>query len=259
MTCTQFANRMDAVLSGDLRQTAMRHGDTGDHLEHCAKCGRRWQRALQLLTGASVADMKTANAAVRQARERLGRAFEAQGRPVVRFDSLRTPVGRLFVGVSDQGVCDVSFGETSEKAYRARLARWAPEVVCDRGAVETTLGELDAYFSGVRRQFSVTVDLRNVTEFTARVLRVTRRIPFGRVLSYGDVARQLGAPGASRAVGGALGRNPVPIIVPCHRVIAHGGRLGGFSSGLATKRTLLQIEGHALTGGAIRVSGSELY
>ena len=256
MTCIQFAHRLDAILSGDVRQTAVRHGEAGDHLEHCAKCGRRWQRALQLLKGESAADLNTANGAVRHARERLVRAFAAEGRPVVKFDSLRTPVGRVFVGVSDRGVCDVAFGETSEEAYRARLARWAPEVIRDHGAVEATLGELDAYFSGARRQFSVTVDLRSVTEFTARVLRATRRIPFGRVLSYGDIARRMGEPRASRAVGGALGRNPVPIIVPCHRVIARGGRLGGFTGGLATKRALLRIEGHTLTGRATRVSGT---
>ena len=256
MTCIQFARLLDAILSGDVRQTTVRHGESGDHPAHCATCGRRWRRALQLLKGESAADMNAANTAVRQARERLRAVLAAEGRPVVRFDSLRTPVGRVFVGVSDRGVCDVAFGETSEKAYRARLARWAPEVVRDHGAVETALSELDAYFSGGRLQFSVMVDLRSMTEFTGRVLRATRRIPFGRVLSYGDIARRMGESRASRAVGGALGRNPVPIIVPCHRVIARGGRLGGFTGGLATKRALLRIEGHTLTGGATHVSGT---
>jgi len=140
----------------------------------------------------------------------------------VRFSSLQTPVGLVFVGVSDGGVCDVTFNEPNEDRYRDRLA-------------------------GTLRRFTVEVDLRAITAFTALVLRVTCDIPFGQVLCYGDVANRIGAPKASRAVGGALGRNPVPIIVPCHRVVAQGGRLGGFTGGLETKRTLLRIEGHAIS------------
>jgi len=165
----------------------------------------------------------------------------------VRFSSLQTPVGLVFVGVSDGGVCDVTFNEPNEDRYRDRLAHWASEVSRDHDAVEPVLAQLDEYFSGTLRRFTVEVDLRAITAFTARVLRVTCDIPFGQVLCYGDVANRIGAPKASRAVGGALGRNPVPIIVPCHRVVAQGGRLGGFTGGLRTKRTLLRIEGHAIS------------
>lgn len=164
----------------------------------------------------------------------------------VRFGSLRTPIGRLLVSVSDRGVWDITFGETSEQRYRTHLLRWVSNVLRDHNAVENVLSELDAYFAGSLRKFSVPVDLRRVTEFTERVLQVTRRIPFGQLLSYGEIAERIGAPTASRAVGGALGRNPVPIIIPCHRVIAHGGGLGGFTGGLETKRTLLRIEGYGL-------------
>ena len=128
-----------------------------------------------------------------------------------------------------------------------------PEVLRDRDVVELAMTELEAYFQGRLSTFTVPVDLRGVTDFTRRVLRATRRIPFGTLLSYGDVASRIGSPRASRAVGGALGRNPVPIIVPCHRVIAQGGKLGGFTGGLETKRALLQIEGHTPGAGFFKV------
>lgn len=171
-----------------------------------------------------------------------------QGR-FVRFDSIATPVGTVFVGVSDRGVCDVAIGETSERRYRARVERWASEARRDREAAAAALGEIGEYFAGRRTRFTAAVDLTGVTAFTARVLREAMRIPFGGVASYGELARRIGAPRASRAVGGALGRNPVAIIVPCHRVVTGARRLGGFSAGLAVKRALLRREGHTLSGG----------
>lgn len=167
----------------------------------------------------------------------------------VRFDSIVTPVGTVFVGVSDRGVCDVAIGETSERRYRARVGRWASEARRDREAAAAALGEIGEYFAGGRTRFSAAIDLTGVTAFTARVLREAMRIPFGGVASYGELARRIGDPRASRAVGGALGRNPVAIIVPCHRVVTGERRLGGFSAGLAVKRALLRHEGHRLSAG----------
>ena len=165
---------------------------------------------------------------------------------VVEYASLQTPIGRLFVAASERGVCDVSFGDTREETYRRHLLQWAAEVVHDPGALALVFEELDHYFSGRLQRFSVPVDLRNISEFTDRVLCETHRIPFGELRSYRDIACRIGSPTASRAVGGALGRNPVPVIVPCHRVISHQGRLGGLTGGVATKRALLRVEGHAV-------------
>jgi methylated-DNA-[protein]-cysteine S-methyltransferase len=165
---------------------------------------------------------------------------------VVRFDSIKSPVGLVFVAVSERGVCDVTLWEGSEREYRMQLAYWAPEVERDREPVATVLDQLAEYFSGTRRQFSVSIDLRRTTVFTSRVLNAVTQIPFGQVVSYGDIARRIGAVNASRAVGGALGRNPVPIIVPCHRVITWKGQLGGYAHGLRAKRALLQLEGQNL-------------
>jgi methylated-DNA-[protein]-cysteine S-methyltransferase len=105
------------------------------------------------------------------------------------------------------------------------------------------------YWRGPRRRFDLPIDLGGVSPFQRRVLRAARRIPAGRVLSYGDLARRIGQPRACRAVGQALGRNPVPIVIPCHRVVAGAGRLGGYVGGVARKRKLLAIEG------AVRLAG----
>ena len=166
----------------------------------------------------------------------------------VRYDVTESPLGPVWVGLSERGVCDVALGVASEGQYRERLARRAPDARRDGGAAAGALRELEAYFAGRLTHFSVPVDLTHVTAFTRRVLRATSRIGYGGVTSYGEIARGIGARTASRAVGGALGRNPVPIIVPCHRVVTHARLLGGFTGGLDFKRMLLRLEGHTLTG-----------
>ena len=171
----------------------------------------------------------------------------------VRYGVTETPLGPVWLGVSERGLCDVALGVPSEQRYRARLARWVADARCDNRAVAAAAGELEAYFAGRLTQFSLALDLARVTPFTLRVLHAARRIAFGCVTGYGDIARDIGAPAASRAVGGALGRNPVPIVVPCHRVVTRARRLGGFTGGVDLKRALLRLEGHALTGlGATR-------
>ena len=245
MTCQRFTGYRDRLVTGDLRETivvAMRR-----HAASCGACGQEWgavhalRRALEI-----AADDEPAATAVRQARARLRSVFDHSGHPAIRFGRLQTPVGVVFVGATDKGVCDVTFGQPSERRYRERLLRRSPEVWRDDAGLAKVTDELRAYFAGTLTRFSLPVDLRQVTSFTARVLRETRKLRSGQVASYGELAARIGSPGASRAVGGALGRNPVPIIVPCHRVIAQRGRIGGFTGGLATKRILLELEGYRL-------------
>ncbi len=167
-------------------------------------------------------------------------------RPVVRFGSLETPIGPVFVAISNSGLFDVAFGVTNQVRYVARLGTRVERALPDQRAVSGVLEQLDSYFSGSITRFSLPIDLRVSTEFTYRVLRNASRIPFGQTMSYGEIAKLIDSPRASRAVGGALGRNPVPIVIPCHRVIAGNGRIGGFTGGLAIKKALLTLEGHSV-------------
>lgn len=250
MTCKQFSRDLDLRLS-DPRRGATLTATARRHVAQCLQCRRLWTRAEQFIRMCdAVAGDALPATAVRSARQRFEQALERTSQPAVRFDWLQTPVGRVFVGVSARGVCDVTVDETSADRYRARLDIWATDVQRDPRAVAPAIAEINSYFAGHRTRFSLTVDLRLASPFTARVLRAIRQIPFGRVASYGDIAARIGAPRASRAVGCALGRNPVPIIVPCHRVIAGTRRLGGYSGGLAVKRALLELEGHMVAGGA---------
>jgi methylated-DNA-[protein]-cysteine S-methyltransferase len=107
--------------------------------------------------------------------------------------------------------------------------------------------ELREYFAGRRKKFTVALDLDG-TDFQRAAWEAMRKIPFGKTISYGDQARAIGKPKAFRAVGSANGRNPIPIIVPCHRVLAGDGSLGGYSLGLAMKRKLLALEGISVAG-----------
>jgi methylated-DNA-[protein]-cysteine S-methyltransferase len=107
--------------------------------------------------------------------------------------------------------------------------------------------ELREYFAGRRRTFTVKLDLEG-TEFQRKAWQAMRKIPFGETISYGDQARKVGKPKAYRAVGSANGKNPIPIIVPCHRVLASDGSLGGYSLGLSMKRRLLALEGVSVAG-----------
>lgn len=244
MTCDEFANRLDDLVAGDRARPA--RTELGRHADGCPACRDAWQRTVWFEAGllSAVAADDPGPDDVRVARERLRAALGEAGHPTIRFGAASTPIGTVFIAMTDQGVCDLTFGQTSERSYRAALLQRAPEAWRDDAELSPVVEQLRAYFAGTLTRFTVPVDLRQVTPFTARVLRETQKIRFGRVSSYGAVAAGLGAPGASRAVGGALGRNPVPIIVPCHRVLAQGGRLGGFTGGVATKRILLGVEGH---------------
>ncbi|HEU4385094.1 MAG TPA: methylated-DNA--[protein]-cysteine S-methyltransferase [Anaeromyxobacteraceae bacterium] len=144
----------------------------------------------------------------------------------------RSPVGPLTVEATDAGVCAVRFGGGA----RAR----PPISALARGHVEAALRALSDYFAGRTPELPA-LDLRG-SPFQRQVWRELLRIPYGEVRTYGAIARDLGRPGAARAVGAANGRNPVAILVPCHRVVQGGGRLGGYGGGVEVKRWLLAHE-----------------
>ncbi|HET7011867.1 MAG TPA: methylated-DNA--[protein]-cysteine S-methyltransferase [Anaerolineales bacterium] len=177
------------------------------------------------------------------------RLRQAQPGPVYYDRIERTPVGALWVAVSDKGLVAVEF-ETPEREFRRRVERRlrAPAVRAERPTVKARRQMLE-YLQGRRQSFELPVDLRDLTPFQQSVLRAALAVPRGHVSTYGQIARRIGRPGAARAVGQALGNNPVPIVVPCHRVLGSDGSLHGYSGGrgIKTKAWLLQLEGAQLT------------
>jgi methylated-DNA-[protein]-cysteine S-methyltransferase len=168
---------------------------------------------------------------------------ETSDAPPLYYGRLTTPLGPVLAAVSDRGLVGVSFDSEAEAFGAALRRRHGMTVVRSDARLAPVRRQLREYLAGTRRRFELPVDLRTVSPFQRRVLTAARRIPRGRVLSYGELARRIGSPGSSRAVGQALGRNPVPIVIPCHRVVAGGGRLGGYVGGASIKRTLLRLEG----------------
>jgi len=166
------------------------------------------------------------------------------------FALFDTAIGRCGIAWGRGGIRALQLPEATERATSARLRAQAPD--CREMAPPDCIGRaIDAICAlledGARDLQDLPLDMTHVPPFHRRVYEIARTIPPGRTTSYGEIARALGMPRAARAVGQALGRNPFAIIVPCHRVLAAGGKLGGFSAdgGVATKRRLLAIEGVA--------------
>ena len=163
----------------------------------------------------------------------------------VAYASLDSPLGPLLVAVTPRGLVRIAYeGEGGDDVVLAELAeRLSPRVLHAPERTDAVRRELEEYFIGQRHEFSTPVDWSLVRGFARGVLRATARVPFGEVTSYRQVAEAAGSPRASRAAGNALGSNPIPIVVPCHRVLHSGGGLGGYAGGLERKRMLLHLEG----------------
>lgn len=152
------------------------------------------------------------------------------------------PFGTVWVAVTPRGLVRVAFGE-HEDVLAELATRVSPRVLDAAGPTDTARRQLDEYFTGRRTAFDVPLDLSLVrAPFQRAVLDAARAIPYGGTRTYGEVAATIGHPSASRAVGTALGRNPLCIVVPCHRVHRAGGGLGGYAGGLPVKRWLLDRE-----------------
>ncbi|MCB1500777.1 MAG: methylated-DNA--[protein]-cysteine S-methyltransferase [Bauldia sp.] len=159
-----------------------------------------------------------------------------------------TPIGPCCVAWGPAGIVALQLPEPSPESTRSRLRRVHPGAIemAPPEPVASAVAAICDLLRGEPRDLGgIVLDMRGIGDFEASVYAVARTIPPGRTMTYGEVATRLGEPGAARAVGRALGRNPFAIIVPCHRVVAAGGRIGGFSAsgGVGTKRRILAIEG----------------
>jgi methylated-DNA-[protein]-cysteine S-methyltransferase len=184
-------------------------------------------------------------AAFRRLRRALAERAAAAALVDVAFERHDSPLGRLVLGATAGGLVRVGLPAESEDAVLEDLAcRISPRVLrASREPLEQARRQLDEYFAGRRRRFELAIDWRLTRGFRRDVLRATARIPYGRTASYREIARRAGSPAAFRAAGSALAANPLPIVVPCHRVLPSSGGLGGYRGGAEAKARLLGLEG----------------
>ncbi len=175
----------------------------------------------------------------------LSEAAAAAGLLDVAYAKLDSPLGTLLLAATPRGLVRLAYVdfEDEEAVLEHLAASVSPRVLAAPRKLDEPRRELDQYFGGRRRQFDVPVDWQLTRGFARRVLEATARIPFGSTASYKQVATEAGSARAYRAAGNALGSNPIPIIVPCHRILHSGGGLGGYTGGLDRKRVLLAVEG----------------
>jgi methylated-DNA-[protein]-cysteine S-methyltransferase len=174
----------------------------------------------------------------------LGRA-DAEGLVDVAWAVADTPIGPLTVAATPAGLVRVGFGSDDDQLGEL-AAQVSPRVVHLPARLDEVRRELDEYFAGRRRSFDVPLDRRLSRGYRLAVLEELSRVPYGETVSYRDLAERTGKPTASRAVGTAMATNPIPIVVPCHRVLRTGGALGGYGGGIETKVWLLRHEGALL-------------
>ena len=163
----------------------------------------------------------------------------------VAYTVVDTPVGSLLTAATERGVVTIAFGaeERAEQVLAGLAARVSPRVLEAPARLDPLRRQLEEYFEGSRREFDLPLDWSLIGPFARRIRRRTAAIPYGEMSVYAQVAAEAGSPRASRAAGNALARNPIPIVIPCHRVLRTGGALGGYGGGLDRKRLLLQLEG----------------
>ena len=173
---------------------------------------------------------------------------EAEGLVDVAYTSVDSPLGPLVVAATPEGLVRVSYTEFrgEEEVLEELAQRVSPRVLEAPARLDPVRRELDEYFEGRREDFDVPIDWSHLAGFTREILRATARIGFGEVSTYAGVAAEAGSPRAVRAAGNALGANPMPVVVPCHRVLRTGGKLGGYTGGLERKEFLLRLEGALL-------------
>jgi methylated-DNA-[protein]-cysteine S-methyltransferase len=196
------------------------------------------------LTGALRAGGAGARAASERAARGLAAAAERRGLLDVATATVDSPLGTLLAAGTSRGLVMLAYDDASLDARLERLARdVSPRILDSPERLDPVRRQLEEYFEGRRRRFEVPLDWSLSRGYAREVLRRTAEIPYGGASSYAEIAYLAGSPRGWRAAGNALGANPMPIVVPCHRVLASGGGIGGYTGGLDRKRFLLALEG----------------
>jgi methylated-DNA-[protein]-cysteine S-methyltransferase len=166
----------------------------------------------------------------------------------VAYDTLESPVGELLVAATPAGLVRIVYADRApeERLLEQLASRVSPRILHLPGKLDAARRQLDEYFAGRRRDFELDTDWSLMAPFQRRILGRTAAIPYGEVSTYGAVAAEAGSPRAARAAGAALGSNPIPIVIPCHRVVGASGSLTGYGGGIWRKERLLELEGAQL-------------
>jgi methylated-DNA-[protein]-cysteine S-methyltransferase len=177
------------------------------------------------------------------AAKRVAERAAAEGRADLYYETIASPLGDLLLVASRHGLAQLHYADDDVDATLEELAvARSPRIVRSAGATDPWRRELEQYFAGRRRTFEAPLDWQAITGFRRRVLRATAAVGYGDSASYKAIASVAGSPRGARAAGNALGSNPLPIVIPCHRVLHAGGGLGGYTGGLKRKQLLLALE-----------------
>ncbi len=158
------------------------------------------------------------------------------------YTAFGSPIGKIFLALTEKGLCAVGINEREKDFINALEKAYNIKPVKDNTAFSEFARLLKRYLNGERLEIEIPLDMKG-TDFEKRVWKTLLKIPYGRTKSYGEIAREIDLPKGARAVGNACGKNPIPIIIPCHRVVAGNSGLGGYSGGIGIKKRLLRIEG----------------
>jgi methylated-DNA-[protein]-cysteine S-methyltransferase len=259
-TCREIERNLVAVAAGEAAPVAARVVER--HLAVCRGCRDELERYRVLegmMTDLRRAPLPGADPALSRA-ELESRLADIRAR-MVAYGIFSSPLGKILIARSELGISLVEYLE-SESAARSHLARLAgSEMREDKAGVETVYHELLEYLDHRRTRLDWPLDLRWArSDFQRRVLTATSELPYGAVTSYAGIAQRMGTPSAVRAVAQALRRNPVPIVIPCHRVIGNGGDLIGYAGNkISLKRTLLSLEGVPMAPRARKIERDHMY
>ncbi len=241
--CDLCCDAMPGYVCGDLRMLDKQWME--EHTAECGYCQRQ-------LTSYQRLDHLLSEFEHDRCSEIKAPAFVKRTREVAKYGTMESPLGPLLIAATDAGVVEITFGRTvSNQDFLSHMVQRGFDPVPDQHAIQPVVRQLTEYFQGSRNVFDVPVDFTGLSPFAKNVLQATAAVPFGGTATYSEIARQIANPGASRAVGNALGRNPVPIILPCHRVVPADRSIGNYTGGVDIKVRLLSIEGALLPTGAL--------